>query len=204
MLTDIHVCANPSCVHRTVPTPAQLPINDRDQATRQMQSLSLKPSQDSTAQESGPGTDMAVSTQEQHLHSQHSVYDPSRDSTAQPMSAWQNQHYTYYDPSAYQYDDYGEYYDEELHGLEAGDDWDQLGFAAESDSMQHRGDEQSQSALERKQASRRKPSEQALCSQYQVSGDCPRGAECHMAHGALCQVNDSQHCCPSIAARVAW
>ena len=156
-----------------------------------MQSLSLNPSQDSTAWDSGPGAHTsAASTQEQHPDSnQYSDYDPNRDSTAQPISAWQNQNYGYYDPSAYVYNDYVEYYDEEAYGPEAGDDWDQLGFAAEPECMQHPENEYSEAASDKKPASQRTPSEQALCSQYQVSGDCPRGTSCHMAHGDLCQVN---------------
>jgi len=195
---------------RAVTKPAQLPRNDQDQCARQMQSLSLDRSQDSTAWDSGPGArTSAASTQEQHADksldtfqfgdsNQYSDYDPNRDSTAQPMSAWQNQNYGYYDPSAYGYNDYGEYYDEEAYCPEAGDDWDQLGFAAEPECTQHPENEYCEAASDKKPAGRRKPSEQALCSQYQVSGDCPRGTDCHMTHGDLCQV--SAYCISCISA----
>jgi len=180
---------------RAFTKPAQLPRNDTDQCARQMQSLSLNRSQDSTAWDSGRGAHTsAASTQEQYPDSnQYSDYDPNRDSTAQPMSAWQNQNYGYYDPSAY-----GEYYDEDAYGPEAGDDWDQLGFAAEPECTQHPKNEYCEVASDKKPTSRRRPSEQALCSQYQVSGDCPRGADCHMAHGDVCQV--SAYCKSCISA----
>ncbi|KAA6423818.1 MAG: E3 ubiquitin- ligase makorin-like [Trebouxia sp. A1-2] len=170
--------------------PAQLPRNDTHQCARQMQSLSLNRLQDSTAWDSGPGTyTSTASTQEHHPGSnRNSDYDTNRDSTAQPMSAWQNQTYGYYDPSAYGYSDYGEYFGEDAYGPEAGDDWDQLGFAAEQECTQHPENEYSEAASDKKPASRRTPSEQALCSQYQVSGHCPRGTDCHMAHGDLCQI----------------
>lgn len=165
-----------------------------------MQSLSLNRLQDSTAWDSGPGTyTSTASTQEHHPGSnRNSDYDTNRDSTAQPMSAWQNQTYGYYDPSAYGYSDYGEYFGEDAYGPEAGDDWDQLGFAAEQECTQHPENEYSEAASDKKPASRRTPSEQALCSQYQVSGHCPRGTDCHMAHGDLCQV--SAYCMTRISA----
>ncbi|KAL0031746.1 hypothetical protein WJX79_004901 [Trebouxia sp. C0005] len=89
---------------------------------------------------------------------------------------------------SYGYSDYGEYFGEDAYGPEAGDDWDQLGFAAEQECTQHPENEYSEAASDKKPASRRTPSEQALCSQYQVSGHCPRGTDCHMAHGDLCQI----------------
>lgn len=151
-----------------------------------MQSLSLQPQQDTTAWDSGPGSHTSATAQanSQHDSSQYSTYDPQRDSTAHPMSAWQNQGYSYDDP--YCYNGYGGYYDQETYGPEVGDDWDQLGFASEPDSPSHGG--QSQQRSGRSEAACRTPSEQQLCSQFQVSGECPRGSSCHMAHGDLCEV----------------
>lgn len=105
------------------------------------------------------------------------------------MSAWHNQEYSYYDP--YSYNGYGGYYDqetyaEEAHEPELGDDWDQLGFATEPDSPHHGGQSERRSSMA--EAARRTPAEQQLCSQFQVSGECPRGSSCHMAHGDLCEV----------------
>lgn len=155
-----------------------------------MQSLSLHQPEDSTAWDSGPGAHSTAASSHEHQHSQyidhnlHSAYEPHRDSTAHPASVWQNQEYEYYDPTAY--GAYGEYCAEESYGQEAGDDWDQLGFAAQPESLQQAG---STPASDKLTTPRRKPSEQALCSQFQVSGDCPHGAQCHMAHGELCQVS---------------
>lgn len=158
-----------------------------------MQSLSLQLQQDTTAWDSGPGPHTSASC---HTHSQpdpnqYSTYDPQRDSTAQPTSAWQSQEHSYYDP--YSYNGYGGYYgqetyDQETYEPELGDDWDQLGFATEpdSDSPDHGGHSQHRSG--KSEMARRTPSEQQLCSQFQVSGDCPRGSSCHMAHGDLCEV----------------
>lgn len=105
------------------------------------------------------------------------------------MSAWHNQEYSYYDP--YSYNGYGGYYDqetypEEAHEPELGDDWDQLGFATEPGSPIPGGQSERHSSTS--EAARRTPAEQQLCSQFQVSGECPRGSGCRMAHGDLCEV----------------
>ena len=156
-----------------------------------MQSLSLQPQQDTTAWDSGPGphTSTTSQVQRQHEPSQYSTYDPERDSTAQTMSAWQGQGYSYYDP--YAYSGYGDYHNQEscsqgAYESELGDDWDQLGFAAEPDYHEH--GVQSQQRSGKPETACKTPSEQQLCSQYQVSGECPRGSSCHMAHGDLCEV----------------
>ena len=177
------------CAHRSVPKPASLPKDDLDQAVQQVQALSLQPQCDSTAWDSGPGLHTSSTS---HDHSQHnpnqdSMYEPQRDGTAQPMSAWHTEQYGYHDSSPYtSYGEYGEYYDQETYEPELGDDWDQLGFAAEPHSPQSEGQDQPGSG--KAQAAGRKPADQQLCSQFQVSGDCPRGSNCHMAHGDLCQV----------------
>ncbi|DBB06638.1 TPA: hypothetical protein ACH3X1_012157 [Trebouxia sp. C0004] len=155
-----------------------------------MQSLSLNPSQGSTAWDSGRGAHTsAASTQEQHPDSnQYSNYDPNRDSTAQPMSAWQS--YGYYDPSTYGYNEYGEYYDKNAYGSEAGDDWDQLGIAAEPECTQHPENELSKAASDKKPPKQRRPSEQALCSQYQICGRYmlhPHNEEQRQEHNSECQ-----------------
>lgn len=156
-----------------------------------MQSLSLQPQQDTTAWDSGPGPHTSATS---HANSrpdsnQYSTYDPQRDSTAQPMSAWQSQGYSYYDP--YSYNCYGGYYDQktyadETYEPELGDDWDQLGFASEPDSPVNGG--QPEQGSSRSGAAHRTPSKQQLCSHFQVSGECPRGSSCHMAHGEMCEV----------------
>lgn len=158
---------------------------------RQLQSLNLQPQQDTTAWESGPGLHTSAIDQphSQHDPNQYSAYDPERDSTAQATSPWQGQEYSYYDP--YSHSGYGGYYDQGTYDWgayesELGDDWDQLGFAAEPDPHDHGA--QSQQHSVKAETARRMPSEQQLCSQFQVSGKCPRGSSCHMAHGALCEV----------------
>ena len=174
--------------HRVVPKPAAIPKDETGQTVRQMQSLSLQPQKDITAWDSGPGP-LTSATSQANSQPDYSTYDPQRDSTAQPMSAWQNQGYNYHD--AYSYNGYGGYYDqetyaEETYAPELGDDWDQLGFALEPDSA-IQGDQRQQHSG-RSEAARRTPSERQLCSQFQVSGECPRGSSCHMAHGDLCEV----------------
>ena len=156
-----------------------------------MQSLSLQPQQDTTAWDSGPGPHTSATSQasSQPDFNQYSTYDRQRDSTAQPMSAWQNRDDSYYDP--YSLSGYGNYYGQETYAEETcepelGDDWDQLGFASEPNSPINDGQPQRGSA--RSGTARRTPSEQQLCSQFQVSGECPRGSSCHMAHGELCEV----------------
>ena len=125
----------PWFAHRFVPKPAVLPKDDTEQSVRQMQSLSLQPQQDTTAWDSGPGPHTSATSQanSQHDSNQYSAYDPQRDSTAQPMSVWQNQGYSYDDP--YSYSGYGGYYGQEAHAEETyepevGDDWGQVGFVA--------------------------------------------------------------------------
>ena len=184
-------------MRRTLPKPAVLPSSDHEQCANQMQSLSLNPHHDSPAWDSGPGahTSAASTTDQQHPDTnQYSAYDYQRDSTTQPISAWQTQEYGYgyYDPSAYE--GYEEVQDQEWYGPEAGDDWDQLGFAAEPECQQQADGQAMQSEQHKAQIGHRKPSEQPLCSQFQVSGDCPRGAHCHMAHGDLCEVRLSTPC----------
>ena len=105
------------------------------------------------------------------------------------MSAWQHHGYSYHEP--YSYNGYEGYYDqdtyaEETYEPELGDDWDQLGFASEPDAPIHGG--QGQQRLGRCDAAQRTPCEQQLCSHFQVSGECPRGSSCHLAHGDLCEV----------------
>ncbi|KAL3139909.1 hypothetical protein ABBQ38_004201 [Trebouxia sp. C0009 RCD-2024] len=174
-----------------VPKPAVLPTDVPELPVQQMQSLSLHPQQDTTAWESEPGPHSSATSQTPSPHdaNQYSTYNPERDSTAQTMSAWQGQDYSYYDP--YSYYGYGSYHDQETYNQgayesELGDDWDQLGFAAEPDYRDQGVQPQQRSG--KAETARKTPSDQQLCSQFQVSGECPRGSSCHMAHGDLCQI----------------
>ena len=152
-----------------------------------MQSLSLNSHSDSSSRDIGPGPHNSAGSQPQNQHdpNQYSTYDSYRDSTAQPANAWQHQQYVDYDP--YYYSSYGEYYNQDPEEAQLGDDWDQLGFAAGSASPQH--DSLSPRNSAKPQTAGRKPSEQQLCSHFQVSGECPRDSACHLAHGDLCEVS---------------
>lgn len=156
-----------------------------------MQSLSLHPQQDTTAWDSQRGLHSSATSQMHSPHNanQYSTYNPERDSTAQTMPAWQGQDHSYYDP--YSYYGHGSYRDQEAdnqgaYEAELGDDWDQLGFAAEPDYHDH--GVQSQQRSSKAEPAGKTPSDQQLCSQFQVSGECPRAGSCHMAHGDLCEV----------------
>lgn len=158
-----------------------------------MQALTLHPGE--VTAKSVPASSTAQTTE----------YDSSRDATAQPSNAWfdhspayrngyqngYNNSYNSYNIYGHDYpDDHNAYgtYDEEntehpiaydpiygAYGYENIEDveaeWDQAspaGNAAEG------GAEAAASA--------------GLCSQYQATGQCPKGPSCRLTHGNLCEV----------------